>query len=139
MASYLVVGPPRNWGIGLEHHVWGLPSSGKHMWGRVLQGDTILFYVTAPVRGVVGYGHASSTRIEQSPVWPEEVGSGYAIWPYRIKLEIAEVLTRDRWEDHRCKTGGLYVNKSIQVLSDRKATELTEAVRNAVEGSGQAR
>lgn len=133
MPSYLVVGPPGNWEIGIEKRIWGLPSSSGHMFSQVAQGDFIFFYITAPVKGIVGYGRVKGTKRDRSPVWPEELSVGNAIWPLRIEFDEIEALNRESWEKLRVKsTRKLFVSRSIQLIDDRRSSEFKDGIQNAL-------
>jgi hypothetical protein len=138
MASWLAVGPPENWEISLEKGVWGIPPTYEKAWGRVAPGDTVFFYATAPVKGVIGYGEIRATKRESTPLWPQEVKEGRALWPLRVELEVKASLPRQQWEYRRVtvQRRGLVLQRAFQRLTDARAQELLEALTSSSGGLG---
>ena len=133
MASWLAVGPPENWEIGLHEKLWGVPPTYEKVWGRIAPSDIVLFYATAPVKGVVGHGVVIATRREYTPIWPQEVKEGHALWPLRVQLEVRACLPRPQWESRRVavQRQGLTLQRAFQRLDEKRAQELAEALATA--------
>ncbi|MBI4340209.1 MAG: hypothetical protein HY680_09710 [Chloroflexi bacterium] len=131
MTSWLIVGPPGNLEIGLARRVWGLPPGYDTAMGRIAPGDTVYFYATAPVKGVVGSGVVKGTRRDQLPIWPQEIAQGEARWPMRIEFESVQVIPRDRWGTHRVaiERGRVVLQRALQRLPDALAEKLAEGLR----------
>lgn len=96
---WIIPGKLENWTIALRNRAWGLGPRLKFAWDDLEAGDTLFFYVSAPVSGVVGTGKVAGKYIDEEPLWPEEVKSGVAIYPFRLSLAIDSVLEPDDWLD----------------------------------------
>lgn len=105
MSQYwLVVGTPRNWKFAFENGcIWGLKQFREmiSLWNLLEEGDKLLFYVASPVKGVVGCGKVTTKFRQTSPLWPEEVKKGVALWPLRFEFDVEYCLSPSLWET-RC-------------------------------------
>lgn len=61
----------------------------------------MVFYVTRPVGGVIGYGTVRQKLRQDRPLWPEEVAKNEVIWPFRILFDIETCLPEDEWATGR--------------------------------------
>ena len=75
MAKYwLVVGSRENWETAFKHgNIWGLKERQRHLWESLNEGDTLLFYVTQPIGGIVGRGVLRTKFKQNRPLWPQEL------------------------------------------------------------------
>ena len=113
--SWLAVGPEAYWDASLSHGgVWGLRETGRHLkyFDLVSVSDAILFYVTRPISGLVGFGRVGGKEKADSPFWPDERASRQIIWPLRIKFEVECVIPRHMWNSER-----------IQLISVKKKAQ----------------
>ncbi len=132
MASYLLVGPPANWKIGIDAGKWGLSINHRHPWERMAQGDTLFFYVTRPVSGLVGYGYVIGTQRVSSFFWPDESRKRESLWPLQIEFKIGKSLDSGNWENHRfTPQKPLYVQRSIQKLDELRARDFVSGIDSA--------
>lgn len=56
---WLLVGSEKNWKVAFENgNIWGLKEFRelKALWNMLREGDGLLFYVSKPVHGIVGFG-----------------------------------------------------------------------------------
>lgn len=99
---WIAAGPPENWKVAFESgRIWGVIDKKSTQWDKLSKGDYILFYVTKPVSGIVGYGVVRTKFKQDKPLWPMEVSEGKVIWPYRFEFDIEYCLPQDRWEIHK--------------------------------------
>jgi hypothetical protein len=101
---WLVVGTAENWHTAFDYRgIWGLRASQKRYWDRLQENcDVLLFYVTAPVSGVVGSGVIRTKLHQLSPLWPEERAKNEVIWPFRFEFDVLDnCLPPSRWEQER--------------------------------------
>lgn len=94
--------------------VWGLRESGRHLryFNLVSESDVIVFYVTRPISGVVGFGKVTGKTRADSPLWPDENATGRVIWPLRINFEVGGIIPRHMWNTAR-----------IELISIRKKAQ----------------
>ena len=96
---WVAVGPKESWEVSLKHQVWGLNAHGRapyYFW-EVSKGDLLLFYVTMPISGVIGYGETTEKFEGGKPIWPAEVKGKKAIWPLRIRFQIRLLIPKESW------------------------------------------
>jgi predicted RNA-binding protein len=103
MSQYwLVVGPAEHWQVAFENgNIWGLQDKKKSWWGRLTEGDGLVFYVTRPIGGAVGLGKVRTKFKQDKPLWPKEVQSNTVRWPLRFEFDVEFCLAPDRWRDSR--------------------------------------
>ena len=133
MATYLAVGPPDNLEIGINQNVWGLPSTAETWWRRLVAGDRVVLYATAPIKGIVGYAEVESTMRDASLLWPQEKQRGRCQWHLRISRRNIRVVPAAQWAS-RCygiKRNGLFLRRSFQLLNWDRAAEFVKGI-NAV-------
>jgi len=131
MATYLIVGPPGNLKIGIDGNIWGLPSTAEKSWQQLVAGDTVVFYATAPVKGVVGYAQVDSTMRDTSLLWPQEKQQGRAQWPLRIILRDIRAVPSPQWVFRRIsvdRRGGLTLQRSFLRLPEDRAMKLVQGI-----------
>lgn len=129
MNYWLAPGTVTNWLAALEHgNTWGLKDAGRQAraWEQAQSGDVILFYVVAPVRGIVGYGVVLQKLKQSQPLWPEEVQTGRVIWPLRLVFEVKACVPPDRWQEERAVNDG--VNFRAKLGFRQVSEELAQAV-----------
>jgi predicted RNA-binding protein len=99
MNYWLAVGSRKNWEDAFRNgNIWGLSHRQKKLWSEMEEGDVVLFYVTRPVAGVIGYGNVKTKFKQDKPLWSEEINKGKAIWKLRFEFDISYCLPEDKWE-----------------------------------------
>jgi len=97
---WLVVGTERNWKVAFEtRNIWGLKDFRElsALWNMLREGDGLLFYVSKPVHGIVGFGRVVSKFKQTNPLWPEEIRRNQVIWPLRFEFDIEYCLPPHLW------------------------------------------
>lgn len=137
---WLVVGTQKNWGIAFENkNIWGLREEIRELkgfWNMLREGDGLLFYVSKPVNGVVGFGTVTAKFRQTNPLWPDEVEKGTVIWPLRFEFDIEYCLPPDAWTVRRYTSDSLLaVTRMVfqcypieEVNRARKALGLPDAI-----------
>lgn len=130
--SYLAVGPSKYWQIAFKYGcIWGLKATAKHVtfWEGLSTGDYILFYVTTPISGVIGYGVIHTKFRQDKPLWPQEVEENRVIWPYRFEFGVEYALAQDKWKTDKVASSLLkpFVKGGFQVIPENLATEVIKA------------
>lgn len=115
MANYwMVVGSPPNWMEAFaKGNIWGLRQRQKRRWENLAENDIILFYVTQPVAGIIGYGSVQTKFIQDQPLWFDEIKDGKVIWPLRFEFNVDYCLPPDRWELDRVTSDTLKLKVAV--------------------------
>ncbi len=96
--NWLALGRPENWISAFDSTgIWGLRESQSGLWGELKVGDTIFFYVTSPVSGIIGEGTVSAKFKQRTPLWPEEKVRNEVIWPLRFQFDVVTLITQHDW------------------------------------------
>jgi len=111
---WLVVGSEKNWQVAFENNnLWGLKDFRelRALWNMLREGDGLLFYVSKPVHGVVGFGYVVTKFVQTIPLWPEERKRNEVIWPLRLEFDIEYCLPPHLWKSHK------YTSHDLQMIS----------------------
>ncbi len=111
---WLVVGSEKNWKVAFENkNLWGLKDFRelRSLWNMLREGDSLLFYVSKPVHGIVGFGHVVTKFRQTNPLWPEEIKRNEVVWPLRFEFDIDYCLPPSLWRSHR------YTSHDLQMVS----------------------
>ena len=118
MRYWLVVGLPKNWDIAFEHgSIWGLKQTQNHLWQSLDEGDTVLFYATSPVKGVIGYGIVRTKFKQNQPLWPDELAQHKVIWPLRFEFDVVSCLLREKWKTKKLGSKEIWPRAGFQLLT----------------------
>lgn len=111
---WLMVGTEKNWKVAFENNnIWGLKDFRelKSLWNMLREGDGLLFYVSKPVHGIVGFGQVVAKFKQTKPLWPDEIKRKEVIWPLRFEFDIEYCLSPSMWKSHR------YTSHDLQMIS----------------------
>jgi predicted RNA-binding protein len=111
---WLIVGSEKNWKVAFEsNNLWGLKDFRelRSLWNMLREGDGLLFYVSKPVHGIVGFGHIVTKFKQTNPLWPEEIKRNEVIWPLRFEFDVEYCLPPSLWKSHR------YTSHDLQMIS----------------------
>lgn len=92
---YLLIGDEQNWKISLAKKMWGFSDRTKGSWNTTKKGDLLAFYVTLPVKKVIGFGIVTDKFVDDTIIWSDEKFFKRPIWKYRIKFQIIHFI--DEW------------------------------------------
>ena len=101
---WLVVGSEKNWKVAFENsNLWGLKDFRelRSLWSMLREGDGLLFYVSKPVHGIIGFGHVVTKFRQTNPLWPDEIKRNEVIWPLRFEFDIEYCLPPSLWKSRR--------------------------------------
>ncbi len=90
-------------------------------------GDFLWFYVTTPIKGVVGVGVVKDKYIDNTTLtWDEEWVKKKVIWPLRFRIQLLKVLPRSRWQPEHINIEDfrLFWQKGFHLLPNIRAVEL---------------
>ena len=126
MSNYwLVVGSPHNWKTAFEHkNIWGLKQTQRYLWESINEKDTLFFYVTSPVSGIIGYGTVRTKFPQDQPLWPQEIKENRVIWPLRFEFDVERCLPPDKWQTSKIASRELFPRGGFQALDHDIAQQL---------------
>ena len=110
---WLVVGSERNWEFAFQaNNIWGLKASRglNCFWEMVQPGDGLLFYISKPVQGVVGFGTVNVKFKQTEPLWPDEVKARKLLYPLRFEFDIEHCLPPTLWKANR------YISEFLEIF-----------------------
>jgi hypothetical protein len=102
--SWLVMGPVENWETAPKQPIplWGLRPRYRLAFDSIRPGDLAIFYVTAPVKGIVGFWTIRDTYVDGiTLIWPQEVAQRSIEWPLRFRMGDVKYLPRPHWGPSR--------------------------------------
>jgi len=111
---WLIVGSKKNWHVAFQNNnIWGLKpfQQLQALWNMIREGDGLLFYVSKPVHGIVGFGYVATKFRQNHPLWPEEIKNNSVIWPLRFEFDIEYCLPPSLWESKK------YTSKDLQNIT----------------------
>ena len=111
---WLVVGTEKNWRVSFEsNNIWGLKDFREltALWNMLRDGDGLLFYVSKPAHGIVGFGNVETKFKQTVPLWPEEIKKNEVIWPLRFEFDIEYCLPPHLWKTHK------YTSHDLQLVT----------------------
>ena len=99
---------------------------------RIGKGDQLVFYVTRPVGGVIGFGVAESERYTgTTPYWPDEKKQKRVLYPHRFKFSVVDSLSEKDWRAKALRFGELsfqlVVYKSLNALTEDQFNSIVQA------------
>ena len=91
---FILVGDEKNWNLALLNKTWGFTDKKQGTWKRTSEGEKIMFYVTNPIKKIIGYGTVKKKFIGDGILFHDEVILGKVIWKYRFSFEIDHLVTK---------------------------------------------
>jgi predicted RNA-binding protein len=110
MDAWVVVSSAQNVKTSFENNKWGVSTRLKGVWEKVAKGDLLIFYVTSPVRGIVGVAFVEGKIEEHTTLWQDELVVGRALYPYRILFKPIFILEKEKWESNKITIKDLKVS-----------------------------
>ena len=112
---YILVGDKESWIVSLSGNIWGFSQRSVGSWNSSRIGDYVAYYVTSPLKKVIGYGRITSKFVSEDLIWPDEITFRKPIWKFRIKFRRLHLL--DDWEM------GIPVPQNIMLNTGRKVID----------------
>lgn len=109
---YILTADEETWKVALQELIWGFSDRTVGQWNTTRTEDYVAFYVTAPVKRIVGFGKVAKKFIDESLAWPDEKLFKKAIWKHRLKFNVIFVV--DDWDK------GISVPSEIMLNTGRK-------------------
>jgi len=110
MNYWLAVGPLENWKTTFEQgNIWGLTDTQrqKYIWNNLTENDIILFYITNPISGIIGYGTVQTKFRQTKPLWPQEIADRKVIWPLCFEFNVEHCLPPNKWATDKVTSDAL--------------------------------
>jgi len=108
MKFWVLSGSLENWETGLNYKKWGVRITLEKLWQRLQEGDNLAFYVTKPVKGIVGFGRITKKFEENYPLWKDEIRANKVIYPFRWSFQIV-ALAEQPWAENKIVISDLAV------------------------------
>jgi len=99
--GWILSGNSTNWKIALKRNIWGVKPKHRPLWQQIKEGDTVFFYATRPISGLIGSGKVTMKMKESEPYWPDERSIGMVKYPYRIEFTPTRMIEEDEWKSKR--------------------------------------
>jgi len=129
MNYWLIVGVVKNWVTAFEYgNIWGLKKTQRSLWESLTEGDTVLFYATQPVSGIIGHGRVRTKFCQDKPLWPGEVRKSEIIWPLRFEFDVESCLPKEQWKAKKLVSKKIWPRAGFQLISKDVAVELISAI-----------
>lgn len=112
---YILVGDPENWEIALKNRIWGFKEATKGLWNKSQIGEYVAFYVTTPIKKIIGFGKIIDKYIEDTIIWSDEKLFNRSLWNYRFELEIIYLI--DDW-NKGIRLTSIHLNVGRKVVSE---------------------
>ena len=94
---YILVGDKRTSKIAFTKNVWGFTKKTIKLWDAVEKGDNVCFYITKPIKKIVGFGKIEEKFESTEIFWPDEILFKKILWPYR--LEFRPIIVINNWSE----------------------------------------
>lgn len=120
---YLFIGDENSWRISLEENIWGFKEKGQSFgsWNRTKIGDFGAFYVTSPIKKIIGFGKIVDKFKDSKLIWFEEKIAEKAIYSNRLRFKTIFLI--DDWKKGIDPPKNMMLNQGRKVL-DKKVFQM---------------
>jgi len=125
VSFWILSGSQENWRKGTAERIWGVKEGLKNFWDKLKPGDILLFYVTSPISGIIGFGRLETKFKQDKPLWPDEILKNQVIYPFRFEFKIDYLLPERDWYKDKINISGLKLNywAGLNFIKNIKAIE----------------
>jgi len=113
----LLIGRKENWEVSFKKKLWGSTKKTKRLWEKIKKGDFLAFYVTSPIKLVIGFGIVEDKIKDEKLIFPLEKSLGESMWPYKITFSV--INTCRNW-DNGIKLPNNMILQTSQKLIDKE-------------------
>ena len=85
---FILVGDEKNWHTALSKKIWGFSEKRKGFWETINEDDKIVFYVTLPIKKIIGFGKVKKKYIGNDLLFRDEINFRRLLWKYRFNFQI---------------------------------------------------
>ena len=107
---WILVGNEESWETALQDSIWGAKKNLKNRWDKIEKGDILVFYISRPVSGIVGFGRVETKFKQNKPLWKDEIRGNKVIYPFRFEVKIDYALPINEWRQRKINIGDLHVS-----------------------------
>jgi predicted RNA-binding protein len=107
---WILVGNEENWETALQDSIWGARKNLKNRWDKLEKGDILVFYVSRPISGVIGFGRMETKFKQSIPLWKDEIRANKVIYPFRFEFKIDYSLPPSDWRDRCINIADLHIS-----------------------------
>jgi hypothetical protein len=125
---YILVGDETNWKIAIIRRTWGFSINTKGLWNTSQIGDLLAFYVTLPIKKVIGFGRITTKDINEELIFSDEKILNKPIWKYKIEFEILS--STDIFENGISIPKNIMLNHGRVVINKNLFLELVKEAEN---------
>jgi len=135
MSAWFCIITSDNWPIVRDKKLYSVPRSARRTFSQVKKGDIFLFYLTSPIRGVIGVYEAVSDTFETQELSPWQD----RLYPYRVVIKPLSNITSELREPipfdkivgkaEKIKSGYSLYGKSLIPLSQEEYREITKGLQ----------
>jgi hypothetical protein len=111
---YLLVGDEDTWKISLKKNLWGFTQKTKGLWNTSNVEDFVCFYVTSPVKKIIGFGKIKNKFTGSDLVWKDEKLFERPLWNYRMNFDVLHLV--NDWNDGIKSPEGIMLNAGRIVI-----------------------
>lgn len=112
---YILVSDEKTWNTALEKNIFGFSERSKGLWNTSNKGDYLAFYVTRPIKKIIGFGIITEKFIDDKLVFPDEKIFKRALWNRRIHFKTLHV--SDDWSNGLSVPSEIILNVGRKVIS----------------------
>lgn len=123
---YFLVGNNESWKVSISNGLWGFNEKTRGLWELIESGEYVGYYVTNPLKKIIGFGKFGEKFENSELVWKQEIESNESIWRYKIKLNHLFVVKT--WDE------GLPLTTKVNVRSSRPVIKKEDFVKYVKEG-----
>jgi len=106
---WILVGSEENWKTALQDSIWGVKKNLKNLWDKIEKGDILVFYVSRPVSGVIGFGTVETKFKQNVPLWKDEIRVNKVIYPFRFEFRVDYALPLNEWRNKQISVRDLHI------------------------------
>jgi len=112
---YILVADEKTWKVALEKCQWGFSQKNVGLWNTTNDGDFVAFYVTTPIKKIIGFGKVIEKFISEDILWPDEKLFKKSLWMLRLQFKPIHVVKN--WKN------GVDSPKNMMLNTGRKVIE----------------
>jgi len=84
---YFLVGNETNWEVAIKEQIWGFREISKGLWNTTNENEVLGYYVTKPLKRLIGFGVVQKKFLDEKLIWKEEKRTNKSIWKYKLKIK----------------------------------------------------